>query len=322
MKRVLVLLLAALITMANASFAQSTRTATGTITANGGSVTMNTADMNTCRFIISGTWSGTIGVKVQAPDMQTWLTVSVYPYAPGGASVSSITANGQWKMACSSQQAVQVVATAWTSGTATVSIAASTSTDIVDVTQGTASNLNFSPNTVYNSSPPTPSAGASTPLQGDASGNLKDTLATLLWYEDSTNYIARSTPSVVAGSTSGPTYSYLFDYSNEANVTHNSFSGACQLMQVDVANVGYTSGATYLLIYNSTGSTSGTIVWSEPIGEMTSGNPVTATTKLFGPNGMYLSTGLTWALSTTATSYTAATAANYIVNVGYVTTTM
>ena len=275
-------------------------------------VTMSDDTLSTVRIIVTGTWTSTLNVRVLAPDGTTWIPESVYPYGPGGSPVSSITANGQWEITGAGHVAVQVIGNTVLTGTAVVSINGGVGVAAVGIRQSTASNLNVQANTVYNASPPSPANGATVPLQSDASGNLKNTMATLLWSEDATNSTGKSTNKVVVASTYTPT----LDMSFGTAVTHNSKATAAVLFGADVTNV--NAAVRYFQIFNSTGGT-GTVIMSFPIpaGTSTAPSRLTLGPALFGSNGVYLSTGLTWGISTTNATYTGATAAEHNVNLLY-----
>lgn len=70
-------------------------------------------------FNITGTWSGTLQPQFQLPD-GSWVAGSVLPTLPSGASVSSITGNGQWRVLTGGFQGFRLTSTAWVSGTAVI----------------------------------------------------------------------------------------------------------------------------------------------------------------------------------------------------------
>jgi len=94
----------------------------GSISSSGGTVSLPTNGMSTCLATISGTWSATLVVKAQAAD-GSWVTQNIYADPPGSSTVSSISYTGStqtFKLACAAYSAVEVTATAYTSGTASV----------------------------------------------------------------------------------------------------------------------------------------------------------------------------------------------------------
>lgn len=103
---------------------------TGSIAANGAAVIAGYANTGTVGVSISGAaWSGTLGFQFSI-DGVVWTTVSLTPVG-GGAAVSSTTANGNWtgNSGIPGNVFFQVVATAWTSGTATITINTSTASN-------------------------------------------------------------------------------------------------------------------------------------------------------------------------------------------------
>ena len=304
-----ILLLCCLFMAAPPSYAD--RQQSGIISANGQSVTISTDSMSTVTFTVAGTFVGTM--TYNSFDGTTATSIVFHRTDDGSnARTSTITAPLAGMQTCVGMRSVQIIATAWTSGVATISLMASPGSRIIQSAQSVAANLNETPNSVYNSSPPAPSAGASVPLQSDASGNLKDTLATLLWNEDAVNSTGKSTNKVVIAST----YTPSLDTSFGTAVTHNAKASAGVLYGIDVTNI--NAAVRYFQIFNSTGGT-GTVLMSFPIPAGTSTAPARLTLgpSYWGPNGLYLSTGLTWGISTTQATYTGATTTDHNVNLLY-----
>ena len=95
----------------------------GSISANGGFIQADNPLATTVGLQVGGTWSGTLTFNVSL-DGTTWFSVlSLNPIA-GGTAVTSTTANGAWTATAfpAGMRFFQVVATAWTSGTANVTI--------------------------------------------------------------------------------------------------------------------------------------------------------------------------------------------------------
>jgi hypothetical protein len=120
----------------------SDRTQTGNITAASQSVTISTQGGFSMTFNVTGTWSGTLTPQFLQADGSTWVSTSVYPTLPGGAAVSTITANGQWQTPVGGFQSFRLFSTAFTSGTAVVSEEVGAGGLSIAVHQGTAANLN------------------------------------------------------------------------------------------------------------------------------------------------------------------------------------
>jgi hypothetical protein len=77
------------------------------------------------------------------------------------------------------------------------------------------------------------------------------------------------------------------------------------------------SSIRYMQLYNTTGATSGAPVFSVPLPGGTTNLPavIAIGNDMLSPNGLYLSTGITWAISTAANSYVAATANEHTTSV-------
>ncbi|MGV1035332.1 MAG: beta strand repeat-containing protein [Microbacteriaceae bacterium] len=109
-------------------------TVTGSITASGQSVT--TGDLSgqgTGTFTISGTFTATLVFEATA-DGTNWF--GVYARVPSALTVASITtiaSGGTWRFACGGYQFFRIRASAYTSGTITVTIRTSPSTTAVAV---------------------------------------------------------------------------------------------------------------------------------------------------------------------------------------------
>lgn len=177
----------------------------------------------------------------------------------------------------------------------------------------TSGNIYVLPYLIYNTTPPAPTNGAYVQQQSDTQGNLKVYLASAIAGEDLTNNVMGTINKVVIASTYTPSLDTAFGTA----VTHNSKATAGLLMAVTVAN--FNTAVRYLQIYNSTGSTSGTpvAVFPIPAGSATAPAIQTFGDTFFTRDGVYLSTGITWAISTTQATYTAATASDHNIDVVY-----
>lgn len=164
----------------------------------------------------------------------------------------------------------------------------------------------------YNATPPTLSDGQESEIQLDAAGNLKVYLASLLAGEDVANAVLGTVRKHPIVSTYSPSSSTSFGTA----VTANAKNTAGILKGVDVTNI--NAAIRYLQIFNSTGSTA-TVLHSFPIpaGSATVPSRLTLGEQFFGANGLYLSTGITWGISTTNATYTGATASDHNLNLLY-----
>jgi hypothetical protein len=112
------LLLLAVPALASAQVTQFTRT--DTITANADEVVLpNSQRQGTASIEISGTWVGTIAFQVLGT---TWGAPIPGCTNAAGSTVTSATANGKFICPVSAWASIKALATAWTSGTATVRI--------------------------------------------------------------------------------------------------------------------------------------------------------------------------------------------------------
>jgi hypothetical protein len=169
------------------------------------------------------------------------------------------------------------------------------------------------PATTYNTTPPAPASGATTPAQGDSQGDLKVYHAALSAGEDLPNNVQGVLPKAVIGAT----YSRSLDTSFGTLVTHNTKAVAGQLTAFCVTSV--NAAVRYFQVYNSTGSTTGAPILSIPIpaGASTAPASVCLDDRLFGVNGLNFSIGITWGISTANGAYSAATASDHNVTLTY-----
>jgi len=95
---------------------------TGTIASNGASVQFANTDQGTTLFSITGTWSGTLAFQFSLDGGNTWYTQLAQVVSSGlfTGRASVTTSNGVYAISDQPIPLVQVVATAWSSGTATV----------------------------------------------------------------------------------------------------------------------------------------------------------------------------------------------------------
>jgi hypothetical protein len=139
------------------------RTATGTIAALNANVQMSAQGVGDVGVTITGTWVATLTFQGTI-DGTNWFTIDAMPLPVTSSSVcaQTTTANGQWTIAAAGLAKVRVIATAYTSGTATVTMegnqASSTIEGIITVQQATAANLQATatqgtPNTLANAWP-------------------------------------------------------------------------------------------------------------------------------------------------------------------------
>ncbi len=92
----------------------------GTIAALNQTVVATTAGYGSAYFNISGTWVGSITFQAHNGDYN-WVNIYVYFASTGSYASSSTTINTTAQLNCAGYFQVRAIATAWTSGTATVS---------------------------------------------------------------------------------------------------------------------------------------------------------------------------------------------------------
>jgi hypothetical protein len=111
----------------------------------------------------------------------------------------------------------------------------------------------------------------------------------------------------------GTTYSASIDPSFATLVTHNAKATAGQMLGAYASNA--NAGVRFLLVFDSTGSTAGApkVAFPIPAGTTAAPGSISLGSGLLGQNGLNFATGQTWAISTTAATYTAATAADHVV---------
>jgi hypothetical protein len=115
------------------------------------------------------------------------------------------------------------------------------------------------------------------------------------------------------------TYSDSIDVSYGTAINHRSKNAAGLFKAFDVSNV--NAALRWFQIHNTGTALAGSEVPIEsfpiPAGSASQPGNKTLGYDFFGPNGIYCSTGITWAMSTTQGTYTAATAADHNVIVHY-----
>ncbi len=144
---------------------------------------------------------------------------------------------------------------------------------------------------------------------GDAA---KVYLASLLAGEDLTNNVIATVRKHPIVSTYSPSVSTSFG----TDITKNAKATAGILKSFSVSSI--NAAIRYFQIYNTTGTTT-PVLLSFPIsaGSATVASRIDIGEDVLGENGLHLSTGITWGISTTKDSYVAATAADHQVHLFY-----
>jgi hypothetical protein len=101
----------------------------GTIAALNATVTLNTSGFGSAIVDIRGTFAATLAFQGTV-DGTSWVTINALPAgsANGIAAVASVTTTGAWIVNCTGFGTIRAIATAYTSGTATVRLTASVNT--------------------------------------------------------------------------------------------------------------------------------------------------------------------------------------------------
>lgn len=177
--------------------------------------------------------------------------------------------------------------------------------------------LNTLPWGIYHATPTTRTEGQGGPLETDASGNLKVTLATQLGGENLTDDVMGVQNKPVASSTYSPTL-----YAPLTQVTKNVIkASAGNVLGIYITND--NAAVRYFQLHNKATAPAAAEVpiRSLKIPAGTANNPgvLILGRDFFGPGGQYLATGIGWAVSTTLATFTdSATNTEHIVNVDYV----
>ena len=118
--------------------------ASGTITALNGSVTLPIHGCGSAIFTVTGTWAGTLALQGLAADGATWLSLVGNTGSTGTYAVqNAISANGSYKVInIASFMQIRATATAFSSGPISVGIVAASPVQRNEVVQLNAANLN------------------------------------------------------------------------------------------------------------------------------------------------------------------------------------
>lgn len=120
---------ALVVTLSPNSIAQQNATGSGTITALNGSVVAGIAGYGSVIFNITGTWSGTLTSQATDGD-GTWINVASLSNQ-SGLITQSTTINGSLEMNPAGWTQARLTATAWTSGTATITWSAGDGSHVI-----------------------------------------------------------------------------------------------------------------------------------------------------------------------------------------------
>lgn len=120
---------ALVVTLSPNSIAQQNATGSGTITALNGSVVAGIAGYGSAIFNITGTWSGSLTSQATDGD-GTWINVASLSNQ-SGLITQSTTINGSLEMNPAGWTQARLTATAWTSGTATITWSAGNGSHVI-----------------------------------------------------------------------------------------------------------------------------------------------------------------------------------------------
>lgn len=171
--------------------------------------------------------------------------------------------------------------------------------------------LNDLPWAKYDTTPTARTNGQGGPLQADVNGALNINSYTLLSGEDQTNLGLAVFQKPVAASTYAPSRYVNLGSSTAANVK----SSAGNVFSISITNA--NAASRYVQIHNTAGTPAGAAV---PVYTflIPAGGMVVIGNDFFTNAGGYLSTGIGFAVSTTAGTYTAATAADHMTIIHYI----
>lgn len=167
----------------------------------------------------------------------------------------------------------------------------------------------------YRATPTTYSDGDATVLQTDVNGNLKTVLETNISGEDNTNNVLGTLTKPVANS------AYAADNSKDAgSVTKASVKAtAGNVYSIRITNA--NAAVRYFQFHNKASAPAGGDTalryYLIPAGTATQPTTLELNSNYFSPS-VYFSTGVAWAISTTATTFTdSATASEHTVDLNY-----
>lgn len=137
---------------------------------------------------------------------------------------------------------------------------------------------------------------------------LKTSAGDLMAGEDLTNNVMQAVLKPLAGTTYSPT-----TYTNLGTVTTANIKASTgNVFSISIINT--NAAARYFQLFNSTSSTATVVYcWTIP-----AGGALIVGNDFFTNAGINFSTGITWGVSTTFLTYTAATAAEHVTAVNYI----
>jgi hypothetical protein len=113
-------------------FSNLDKSGSGTVNALNGAVIATVAKNATVNFKITGTWSGTLSLQGSLDGGLTWDSIQGYVPSSGNWT-NATTTNFMVTVPCGAYTQVQLVATAWSSGTATIKYNSSLATNAIQV---------------------------------------------------------------------------------------------------------------------------------------------------------------------------------------------
>lgn len=116
-------------------------TSTGSLTAAAQTVVLSAVGKSTLAVAVTGVYVGTLAFECASDSIPTWVACTAYPQ-PTGASVTTAAsaATGTWLVSVAARMQARVRMATYTSGTATVTLAASQNTGLVQVVSPTTAN--------------------------------------------------------------------------------------------------------------------------------------------------------------------------------------
>ncbi len=150
------------------------RTATGTINGSPQNISINAQGASSIQFNVTGSWTGTLNFQGSV-DGTNWVPAEAYPIMPSTSTfVNSTTTNGQWAITAGGLNAFRLLSSAWVTGTATIWIEAGVGSNVIEIVQTYAPNLQTAAQLYASGTPLTETAGSlNVNITGGGSGDVQ-----------------------------------------------------------------------------------------------------------------------------------------------------
>ncbi|MDI6808164.1 MAG: hypothetical protein QME66_04165 [Candidatus Eisenbacteria bacterium] len=293
-------------------------TGSGTITALDGAVTLNTGGYGAVGIQVTGTWVATLAFECTI-DGTNYQALDVFP-TNGATSVQSTTSNGQFHGHVGGIQSIRVRASAFTSGTATISLHSDiaggpTTKAVAGAVGGGGTSMTDDSGFTVGTTGITPAAGTYRTVRDAVDDNdagafaMTEKRAILAALEtsnaDSVMDDTLDAIKVIQTVPSASTYAYTRFADLGANATANVKSSAGNVFSLWCQNE--NTADRFIQLHNTATTPAGgaTPLYTFLI---SGGDQIVIGTDFFGPAGANFSTGIAFGVSTVKDSFTAATA--------------